>query len=284
MKWILLILTIAAGCTQTVFNKQFGGKKGKSAVTYAAMQVFAAMVFFFLTAESRQITPTLAGFSGAFALVYGTAVFCSLNGLRHGSMAKTSLISSLSLMLPTLYGVFFVPEEDVPRFLIVGLLCLVAALVLVNRKDEKKVQEDRIWYVFVSVLFVSNGMCSIVQKQEGRVCPPETGGIFMALALAAAFVVFTAAAFITEKPSVIFDTVKTDWYRAAVAGVLNGILNLLVIKLNPLLPAVILFPAISAGNVILNRILSGAIFKEKFSLAQNIGFLFGVLTIILLNL
>ncbi len=73
-------------------------------------------------------------------------------------------------------------------------------------------------------------------------------------------------------------------HRLCRADLLHAVVNFLVIRLNLRLPASVRFPAISAGGVVLNRILSQLLFREKFDWKQNLGFLAGVLAVVLLNL
>ena len=84
MKWFLLVLAILASSAQTTLNKQFGGQKKRSAVTYSAMQVFSAMFFFLVLTVMRGsfvFSLPLFLYAFAFAIVYGTAVVCTLHAL-----------------------------------------------------------------------------------------------------------------------------------------------------------------------------------------------------------
>ena len=49
-------------------------------------------------------------------------------------------------------------------------------------------------------------------------------------------------------------------------------------------PAIIVFPTISAGGIILTFILSKYIFNEKLSKNQYIGFVTGLMSVIVLNI
>lgn len=268
-----------------VINKLFGVKDKGGPIMYSSMTVLTAMIFFLCNVRDFHVTLPLFLYSCGFAAAYGGAVLFSMLSLKHGSMAKTSLISNFSLMLPTLFGIVFL-HEDFGILLLVGLVLLSVSLVLINRRgaDDSAVRTTKMWVVFVSIAFVTNGCCSIVQKMEGLACSPDSGNLFMSIALAIAFVVLITASAVSEKGAVMKKTVVNCWYWAIPAGLLNAVVNFLVIKLNPMLPASVLFPAISAGGVVLNRILSQLLFREKFDWKQNLGFLAGVLAVVLLNL
>ena len=67
-------------------------------------------------------------------------------------------------------------------------------------------------------------------------------------------------------------------------GVFNGGVNYLAIFLNRLIAASVMFPVLAAGEIILIFPYSLLVRKEKFTFAQWIGFIIGVLAVILLNL
>ncbi len=64
----------------------------------------------------------------------------------------------------------------------------------------------------------------------------------------------------------------------------NGLVNLLVLYLNGRMSASILFPLISGGSMVLILLWSLLVRKERFSARQTVGFLLGILSIVLLNL
>ncbi len=79
-------------------------------------------------------------------------------------------------------------------------------------------------------------------------------------------------------------TIKHSWYLAAVRGLLVGVVNMFVIKLNTMLPASILFPALSAGGLVVSWLISYFVYRERFTVKQLIGFTFGLAAVILLNI
>jgi drug/metabolite transporter (DMT)-like permease len=94
-----------------------------------------------------------------------------------------------------------------------------------------------------------------------------------------------AAAFLIKEERIrIKETIHHGVLPALICGVANGLTNLLVIYLNPRIPASTLFPVISGGNVTLSFLYSVLVLREKFSPRQTVGFLLGVIAIILLNL
>lgn len=76
---------------------------------------------------------------------------------------------------------------------------------------------------------------------------------------------------------------KHNWQYGIIFGILNGLTNYGVIKLNEVkFPASIMFPIISAGSIILTFACSFILFKEKLSKIQLIGASIGIIAIIFL--
>ena len=51
-----------------------------------------------------------------------------------------------------------------------------------------------------------------------------------------------------------------------------------------LMPASVVFPLISGGSIVLTYVVSRVFYNEKLSRRQMVGFIFGILSIVLLNL
>ena len=70
----------------------------------------------------------------------------------------------------------------------------------------------------------------------------------------------------------------------AVQGTFNGLANLLVMVLTGMLANSILYPSISAGGIVLAFVLALAVYKEKFTPRQLVGYAIGTVSVVLLNL
>jgi len=127
-------------------------------------------------------------------------------------------------------------------------------------------------------------MCSTVQKLEPIYCDADSGNIFMIVALLMNTVFLMLFSFMREGKAETVTTVKKGWHFAAMCGLMNGVVNLLVMILNNRIAASVLFPIVSAGNLVITFLLSVALFHEKFSKRQIGGFIVGVAAVVILNL
>ena len=107
--------------------------------------------------------------------------------------------------------------------------------------------------------------------------------LYMIAALGLSAAVLIAASFITGE-SDLRSTLRTGAPLSLLCGGFNGAVNYLAIYLNQFIPASVMFPVLAAGEIILIFPYSLLVRKEKFTVAQWVGFIIGILSVILLNL
>ena len=155
------------------------------------------------------------------------------------------------------------------------------SLFFVNAKKEA-VKFTAKWLLWVMVSFVGNGLCCTIQKMQQIAFEQTNGNEFMTIALGLAFL-FQAVYLILQKK-----VKRSEWRDcftyAPFLGVANGATNWAVIVLTGLLPNTILFPTLSAGEMLLLFFASIFLYKEKMSKRQMLGYGIGVVSIIFLNL
>lgn len=286
MIYLLLGLATVTVTCQDIFKKKYIVRAGGGIFFFGGVVALFAVLWFACFNRDWTWNPALMIPSVGFALSYATATVCSVLAIRHGSLAKTALIVSCSLLVPSFYGVLFL-KESISVKLILGLILLVIALALVNYEKEAKGSQPTTWkwVLFASLAFVGNGMCSTVQKAE-QIRFGEAGkNVFMIMALAmVSLFLFLLSFFIKEERRLWKSTLKIGWHWGLLCGVANGLTNSLVMYLNPLVAASVMFPVISGGGIVLNFLYATTFLKEKFNLRQKLGFLIGLISVILLNL
>lgn len=282
----LYILTIIVGLTtQNVTKKAYNEKVSGGVYSFSAGSVLFAILIFLIPAlgDFKFNSSTLI-YSLAFAVCYSVATVCNFLAIATGPLSITSLAISYSLIIPTFYGLFALGEQSKPS-LYIGIILLLISLLLINL--EKKGEEKKItfkWAVFTLLAFIGNGSCSTIQKIQIENQNGNYKNEFMIIALLVSFLVILLTSVSGEKKAVIPNLKKGFWLYS-ICGVANGIVNLLVILLsNGRMAASVMFPLISAGGIIATFIISVTAYKEKLSICQSIGLLFGITSIVFLNL
>ena len=285
MTYLFLSIAVLAVTGQDIFKKKFNQKSRGGSFLFTAMLSAFAMLFFVAINRDFDYRPILLIPSTAFAISYATANFFAVQAIRCGSLAKTSLIISFSLLIPSLYGILFL-NEALSFSLVAGLLLLICSLALINyEKRDFQEKTPAKWYLFVFLAFLGTGMCSTVQRAKQEIFGKEGDNLFMIVALAMVTVIMSVISLCSKEEKVqTKEIIRHGLLWAMLCGLANGLTNYLVILLNTRLPASTLFPVLSSGKLVLAFLYSILVVREKLNRRQLIGFWVGVASIILLNL
>ncbi len=284
MNALLLIIIIIGLITQNLTKKEFSKRMPGSGMTFSAGSVSVALIFFLAMLKGDfSITLGSALYAVAFATAYTTCMLTTFAAIKIGPLSLTALISSYSLIIPTIYGVVAL-HEPVTLWLILGLVFLLASLAFVNlekRGEEKKITVK--WLIYVAVSFVGNGLCTVIQRLQQL----SAGGLykneFMVIALTIALIVLLISAVIFERRQ-MGAALKKGAVFFSLCGIGNGVVNLLVMVLALKMPASVTFPIISGGSIVITTFIAWLFYKEKLSKSQIFGVVLGVASIVLLNL
>lgn len=284
MNTILLTAVIVGSAIQQICKKEFDKRVVNGVFSFSALTaVFALLVFIPSKEGLMSISPDLFIYAVLFSFSYTLSTVTSFLALHTGSLSLTSLITSYSLIIPSLYGII-VLKESTSFLLFLGIALLLISLFLINcegKKEEKRITFK--WIIYVALAFLGNGACSTVQ----RVQQIDYNGLykneFMFISLIITALSLFIFAFFTEKKNLGINIKKGFvWY--SLCGLANGAVNLFVILLALRMPASVSFPIISAGGIITSAVLSVFVYKEKLSVPQIIGLILGTLAIIVLNI
>lgn len=289
MDYIMLFASMFTIMIQHVFRQKFNDSGAKNTLLFSSLTAFTAMLVFVATNNDWSWNMGIFGYSLAFSLSYGTALATSVIALKYGPLAKTSLISACSLIIPSIYGVVVqgVMRGNKDAFsltLIVGLIVLIISQFLVNNeKDDKKPTLK--WIIYVLLCFLSNGFCSVIQVVKQEQYGTQCNNVFMIIAFFMVSVALLIMSLSTKEMRLdVGFTVKKGWLLALLCGVANGVTNLFSLILGGRMPASIVWPVMSGGSLVLVFLWSFFIKKERYTPVQYVGYALGFLAIVLLNL
>lgn len=282
---ILCLITIILGLTiQDVAKKQYSHRIQGGTYSFAAAGTFIAVFFFLISSGGTlSFSQEFFPYSLWFSISYSLCMVFSLLAVSTGPLSLTALVISCSLLLPTTYGLIWL-REPFSAFLAIGIVLLFAALILIN--FEKKGQQKKItprWLLYVSLAFLGNGMCTVVQRMQQIACNGAYKNEFMIVSLLASSVVLFTFAAVRERKAV-FSHIKNGlpWYT--LSGTANGMVNLLVMLLSRELAASVMFPIISAGGIVVTFLVAVVFYRERLSRWQITGVVLGALSVVFLNL
>lgn len=278
---ILYLLAIILGISgQSIVKKPYTQKtNGAGVYFFNTLLSAAALLFFVVTSSKFSFDISFIPYSIGFAVSYAVASVFMVLAIAYGSLSLTSLFISYSLMIPTFYGLII--GDTVSTGFIPGMLLLVISLFLTNKSDEKAKISLK-WIICVFLSFFGNGMCTVVQKMQQIASNGAYKNEFMIVALAIVTVVMLIMSILKERTEIKFFA-KSGWHWAIICGALNGMVNLFVMILSGKMPVSLMFPLISAGGLVVTYIVSRFFYKEKLTKIQFIGFIFGLMAVVFLN-
>jgi len=215
--------------------------------------------------------------SAASAVVFTSAALVGILVMKYGNMAAYSVFMMLGgMLLPYFYGLAFLSEE-ISAARVAGLLILICALpcsVIVpkEKRTEKKKGAGRMYYLLCACIFLISGMAGIISKAHAvnsASVPAANYAFFLYIWLT----VINGSAFLifrlrqkkpeTAEPEAVIRprAVLTAAAYAISAGM--GFLLTLIPASN--VPAVVLFPFVSGGTIVLSAVAARIFFGEKVS-------------------
>jgi len=282
MNIAILIFIILSLSLQNVTRKAFTSKCGDGGPYFqSALCGLAALLYFLVTSGIPGFIPELIPHALGFGASYTAAVIFLALAIANGSLSLTALITSYSLMLPTMYGLIFL-KEPAGKWLLVGIVLLAVSLVLINKPGDKEPVTLK-WVIYSALAFVGNGMCSVTQKMQQLAFDGAYKNEFMIYSLIFVSAVTLIFTLVRERERIPF-YLKKGWYLCTTCGVLNGSTNFLVMVLTGKMATSVMFPSISAGGIVVTYIISKLFYKEKLSKKQLVGFALGTLSVIFLSL
>ena len=304
---LILISVVAFTCSSfatRLFQTRFPNAAARLPL-FQAFYCFISTLCFWGAGSFCLPTAETALYGFCFGLLFCLAVAMSARCFEIGSMALTSVIVNMSLILPILYSILLL-SEPLTALHVVGFLLFCGSVLfsaLSGGKDNKK--GSLIWLLLVLIGFATNGSTAILQKSYVLYSEAQQDSVFLAVAYltaSIAFIVRYLVKRIPKKASVTAEggsaaeeppllvrnsralTVLLFIAVSCLAGVGSFGGNLLLGRLTSEVLAAILYPCINGGLAVFTTLLSFFFFKEKITLQKVCSVLLGAAAIVVLNL
>lgn len=235
---VSMLACLLGGIIRKYYTERYGGAGSARHVFNAVTSVAAAAVLF-LWGGISSASPFTLILGAAFGVVTAVQTITTLAAMERGPWAYTTVITSLSMLIPTLSGAL-IWHESIGPLKIVGIVFMVACLVLSvdGGKDAEKRRASFTWLLFCAVAFLFQGGIGVMQKWHQSSAFKEELNAFLVVAFAVSFLYSTVSALILrrkeEHPA--RDTEMPLWKRALpwVMMVAGGVCVALNNKLKPL--------------------------------------------------
>lgn len=278
---------------QSATTKLFNRRSSNSSVFNATKALSSFLMFLLMAINGFSLHLPTVLYGVFYGLSLCLSMYTGYKALCLGPMALTSMLVSFSIIIPLVWGITL-GNESLNMLRIAALLLLflsivltnadkLASLIAVKRKGESAEKSGGgLWFFFVGMTFLSNGFCSILQKQHQTVYSEAYSEEFMFFAMLVCAVIFSALTVSRNSVAEIKST-KGKWL-GAVSGIANGLANFFTLILAGSENASILFPCISAGTLLGAIICGRFLFKEKLKINHYFALIFGILAVVFLKI
>ena len=288
MPYFYLIVSIlgdsSASVLGTFFNRKNEGKKD-AAPLYSLICILSALLcwfvmFLFDGSYEWSVLPYSIGIGITFAIASLSTVYA----LKTGPVVLTSLILQLSLIGVTIWGFFFW-DTSFTGLIALGLVLIVIALWLCLYNKEK--EENKIswqWIFWVSIIFIGNAACSIIQTTQQM---NYNGAYINFVMLGAMFFasLFCFIVYLKCDKSDMEEIAKATWYFPVGGGIFNAVMNLcLMLLATSFLSPSFRFPVLAIGSLAVTTVFSAFVFKEKMRWWQWVGVAIGSIAVAILSI
>lgn len=276
MTTAFLILSISSAVLQNgIFN--FVCKKSlKTNDDIYKFNIFAyavcILVFGILTLNGKiSLYTVLLGM--LFGVITALSSLYKMLALSKGPMHITLLITTSSMIIPTLSGVFFGEKFSLLKLIVVFILIYFIYLS-VGKGNDGKINKS--WVIYCLFTFVFIGSIGVIQKiHQTSVHKSEISGF-----LFVSFFISLIISGLRIKDKKNFKDKKKLIPLAMICGVCTFTMNFVNLKLSGLLPSQLFFPLVNGSAIVLSSVMSVVLFKERLSKRQTVGLIGGILSLI----
>ena len=284
-----LVLAIVSSGSMALIMKAFQNEEGNRYGIILGNYLTCILVGFLMLPDKTQVLRTermtlLCGGIGGILFVAGL-VFMQSSIAANGAIL-TSAFSRLGLLVPLLISIVFYREKP-GIFQILGLVLTAAAMRLIGAGGEddaaaKDSGQAGKPLLLICVLFAcgfADSMAKIFQNVGNR---EQDELYFFYIFLFAA--ILTGILLLREKYRNGKKVRSKDLLSGIAVGIPNYFASALLLQALRRIPAIIVYPSVSTGTILLVTLISAILFKERPGRRQWIGLGLILAALILLNI
>lgn len=277
-----LFFTILCSTSIALILKYSDTRKGEPIVLLAGNYLVASLIalvkLLFTESKNFSIETMLFGCGLGFLFVVSFFIYAKAISYAGTGLATTS--SRLSVIIPILFSIIIFSEEPKVDDLVGFAFTLITFILFYysvkgNHKDGDSVMK----YLFLLAVFIGIGINDFAMKFYKSWRPPEEEPFFVLF-------IFSSA-FIYSSLYILINKIKVDKntsFSGMVLGVPNVFSTIFLLGALALLPAILVYPLMNVGIIVLTTLLAFLIWKEKLNRWGVYALISGIIAILLLSL
>lgn len=289
LPYLLMLSSVFVHYAESFMMKKYNRKfAGGGFMFISIVSLFSSLFFlgkyFILDAPKGNFTTSVIPYSLCGGVFYASSSVLVFYAICMGSLAVTQMILGCGTIISTLFGIIYLKESA--NFLTyIGLILLAVAIYLLK---SNKVEPDKpkagtaSWFVVAILGMLTSSAYSIISKLQQIRFSNTMDSAFAMMSIGLSFV-FTFVLSIVMDRKQAFYVLKTCLPYASVAGISNGLNNLLMYAYYPLISYSIAVPTKSLFTKIFNFVMGHYVLKERYSGKQILGLIVVCIGVVLIN-
>ncbi len=298
---LLLIVSVLSNVTNTLSKRVYltKAKFFQAALWFNAIGSVVSCIALGFCGGFSSASDFSVWFGVLFGVVTALQAVFYLLALKKGPTSSTAVITSLSMILPTLSGAIWW-GESIEIAQIFGIVMLVACIVLSGW--EKGGKGSLVWLLLCMGSFVFCGGVGIMQKVHqtsayaGEITPFLT--VAFASSSLVSFAVIGVMTLLKRQKEIpqedknlqpVSKNKQEDgkkswivWVIVIASGLFTAINNLVNLHLSGVMDSAVFFPVFNGSCLVAVALASLLVFREKLSITKWIGAAVGIVAVILL--
>ena len=282
---LFVFLNLLSHQAEGMLVKHYGRKHDKGGMFFSAIMCLFAMIYFFISDKGGLQFPKGIVVLGLInSTMYAIGFYAGYMAFKTGSFGLTRLFTSFGIIISTLYGIVFL-HEPASALMFVAIALILLSLFLINYTPTESNQQkiSMKWILAVVSIIISNSAIAIIGRVQYGLFDNTYKNEFLIISFAGAIFFLVLFGLIFERDC-LKPVMKYGVLYGGIAGIFNGISNVLTLITYKYLPISITSPARAGLGITLSFITSILIYRESFNKRQFAGAAIGILAVVLMNL
>lgn len=216
----------------------------------------------------------------ACGVMYAVSKTVILKGYEKTSVSFMTLCHASGMIMPCIIGHFFWSEK-LSILSVIGILLTVTSIVLLKNSKSNGMKFEMMGIVIGIVVFLTSGGVMIAQKLMGLYFAEQSISAYNFYSFIVAFFILC---FFAKRKNADKKSKKNVLIFAVGSAVSLTVMSFVMTELAGSVPSIILFPLFNGLGIICVCVGSVFVFKEKLSIKNVVGLLFGVCGLCLVNI
>ena len=277
-----LLLVILCSTSIALILKHNDTRNGELIVLLAGNYLVAsliALILLLINPSAKFSFQTLL-FGAALGFLFVITFFALALAIRHAGTGLAITSSRLSVIIPIIISILFFNESPNELYVIGFLFTLITfVLFYFSVKSGHKDGDGILKYFFLIAVFIGIGINDFALKFF-KVWRSELEEPFFVFFIFSSAFIYSTIYIIAKKIRIIPQTAL--W--GLVLGVPNVLTTVFLLSALAILPAIVVFPLMNVGIILLTTFMAYLIWKEKLNRWGILALASGLLAIILLSL